>query len=73
MKNYNGNEMIYNKTLNDYEKLCNYCIMYIVLFVIAFLIIISIGNTFIYCHWIQMEDVFKQQFIKHINSKYQTN
>ena len=37
----NGNEMIDNTTLN--EKLCNSCTIYIVLFVIAFLIIIDIS------------------------------
>ena len=28
----NGNEIIYNVTLNDYEKACNSCIIYIALF-----------------------------------------
>ena len=31
-----GNEMIYNSTLNDYENLCNSCTLYIVLSGIAF-------------------------------------
>ena len=43
--------MIHNGTLNDYERLCNSCTMYIALFVIAFLIIISIISAFIYFHW----------------------
>ena len=40
-----GNEMIYNETLNDYGKVCNSCIIYIVLFVIAFVIIIGINDV----------------------------
>ena len=40
-ENIDGNEMIYNGTVNDYEKVCNSCTMYIVLFVI-FLIISTI-------------------------------
>ena len=34
-----SNKMIYNSTLNDYEKICSSCTVYIVLFVI-FLILI---------------------------------
>ena len=40
-----GNERIYNETLNDYGKVCNSCIIYIVLFVIAFVIIIGINDV----------------------------
>ena len=36
------NELIYYETLNDYEKVCLSCTIYIVLFVIAFLIIAGI-------------------------------
>ena len=36
---------------SDYENLCNSCTVYIVLFVIAFLIIIGISSAFIYFHW----------------------
>ena len=45
-----GCEMIYNKTLNDYEKVCNYCTIYIVIFVIFFIISISISSAFIHFH-----------------------
>ena len=31
-----GDEMIYNVTSNDYEKVCNCCTIYIVLLVITF-------------------------------------
>ena len=37
-----GNEVIHNVTLNDYEKVCNSCTIYLVLLVIAFLIMINI-------------------------------
>ena len=32
----NGNEMIYNGTSNNYEKVCNSCTLYITLFAITF-------------------------------------
>ena len=38
-------------TLNDYRSVCGACTIYIVLFVIAFLIIIVISSAFIYFHW----------------------
>ena len=43
--------MIYNGTLNDYGNMCNSYTIYIVLFVIAFLIIIGIGSVYFYFHW----------------------
>ena len=46
-----GNKMVYNKTLNDYRKKYNSCTIYIILFVIAFLIIIGISSGIIYFHW----------------------
>ena len=46
----NENEMIYNGTFNDYRKVCNSCIIYIVLFVIVFLIIIGISSAYFYFH-----------------------
>ena len=42
--------MIYNRTVNDYGKVYNFCTIYIILFVIAFLIIIGISSAFIYFH-----------------------
>ena len=38
-ENIDGKEMIYNEAFNDYRKVCKSCIIYITLFVIAFLII----------------------------------
>ena len=55
-ENTDGNEMIYNSTLNDiplndYRKICNFCTVYIVLLAIFFIISISISSVFIYFHW----------------------
>ena len=44
-KEIDGNEMIYNGTFYDYKNVCNTCTIYIVLFVIGFLIIISISSA----------------------------
>ena len=41
--------MIYYTTTN--EKVCNSCIIYIVLFVIAFIKIIGISRAYFYFHW----------------------
>ena len=49
--NIDGNEMTYNWTLNDSGNLRNSCTIYIVLFVIAFLIIIGISSAYFYFHW----------------------
>ena len=47
-----GNEMIYN----DYENVCNSFIIYIVLFIIAFLIIIGISSAYFCFHWYLKKD-----------------
>ena len=73
--------MVYNGTLNDYGKAYNYCTIYIVLFVIAFLIIIGISSEFVYNNIniikiifvLNLMSILKQQFIRYINGKYQTN
>ena len=49
-------EMVYNYTLNDNKNLnefCKYsfCTVYIILFIIAFLIIIGISSAFVHFHW----------------------
>ena len=36
---------------NDYGNVCNSCTIYIVLFAIAFLIMIGISSAFVYFHW----------------------
>ena len=50
-ENIDGNEMIYNATLNDYENVCGSCTVYIVLLAIFFIIHISISSVFIYFYW----------------------
>ena len=49
-ENIDGNEMIYNGTFNDYENVCKSCTIHIILFVIAFIIIIGISGAFVYFH-----------------------
>ena len=46
-ENIDGNEMIYD----DYGNVCNSCTIYIILFVIVFLIIITISGAFICFYW----------------------
>ena len=65
--------MIYNETLNDYEKICGSCTIYLVLFFIAFLIIIGISSTYFYFHWYLKKDIMKHKFIKHKNGNYLLN
>ena len=55
-ENIDGNEMICNGNLNDHKKVCNSRTIYTVLFVIAFLITISISSAFIYFHWYLKSD-----------------
>ena len=50
-ENIDGNRMIYNVTLNGYEKVCNFCTISIVLLVIFFIIGIRISSVFIYFYW----------------------
>ena len=47
----NGDEMIYNATLNNYRKVYSSCTIYIVLLVIFFMISISISSAFFYFYW----------------------
>ena len=54
-----GNEMIYNSTLNDYEKVCKSCTIYILLLlIIMFVIIISIGSACFYFYWFKKKYYF---------------
>ena len=55
-ENIDGNEMIYNGTLNNRRKVCNSCTVCIVLFVIVFLIIISVSSALAYFHWYLKSD-----------------
>ena len=44
-------------TYNDYGNVCNSCTVYIVLFVIAFVMIIGISSAYLYFHWYLKKDV----------------
>ena len=60
-ENIDGNEMLYNETLdlislntiplNVYKKVCNSCTIYIVLLAVFFITSICISSVFIYFHW----------------------
>ena len=43
--------MIYNGTLNYHKKVCGFCTVYILLFVIFLVISTIISSVFIYFHW----------------------
>ena len=81
-ENIDGNEMIYNGTLNAIPlnpKVCSSCKIYIVLIAIFLMLSISISSVFIYFHWYLKKILFvlrlililKQLFNKYINGKYQ--
>ena len=69
-ENIDGNEMIYNGNLNDYEKECDSCTIYVVLFVIAFFISISFNSAFFSFSLYLRKVTLKQQFVGHANGKY---
>ena len=46
-----GNQIIYNTTLNDYGIVCNSCTIYTVLLVIFFIISIGISCAYFYFCW----------------------
>ena len=48
--------MIYNDTLNDYGKIYNSCTIYIVLFAIFLITVISVSSIFIFFHWYLKKD-----------------
>ena len=55
-ENIDGNEMLYNETLNAiqlnvYKKVFNYCTVCVVLFIIFLITSICICCIFIYFHW----------------------
>ena len=73
--------------MNDYEKVCNFCTVCIVLFVMILIISTIISSVFIYFHWclfskdnihIKFNTILKQQFIecnsiRHINGECKGN
>ena len=61
-KNINENETIDIIPLNVYKKVCNYCMVYIVLFVAFLIASIYICNVFIYFHWYSKKDNISTNF-----------
>ena len=57
-ENIDKNEMIHN----DYGNVCNSCTIYIVLFAIAFSIIIGISSAYFYFHWYLKKDMTRVKF-----------
>ena len=50
-KELHKNKTIYNSNVNDDEKICSSCIVYMIFVVMFFIINISISSVFIYLHW----------------------
>ena len=50
-ENIDENELVYNATFNDYEKVCNSCTICIVLLTICFIIDVYISSICFYFHW----------------------
>ena len=50
-ENIDGNELMYNATLNDHGKACSSCTIYILLLVMFFIISIGISCALAYFHW----------------------
>ena len=66
-ENIDGNEMLYNETLNViplnvYKKVCSSCMVYIVLFVVVLITSICICCAFIYFHWYLKKDNVSTNF-----------
>ena len=47
----NGNEIVYNATLNDHRGVCKSCTIYIVLLIITLEISMGIGSSSFYFDW----------------------
>ena len=54
----NGNEMIYNVTLNNHERVCKSCTIHIVLLIIFFMIIMGTGSVCIFLYWNVIKNCF---------------
>ena len=54
--NIDGNEIIYRENLNGYRKVCNFCAIYIGVFIIFFKIRVSISSSFIFFYWYLKKD-----------------
>ena len=66
-ENIDGNEMLYNETLdviplNVYKKVCTSCMIYILLFVVFLITSICICCVFIYFYWYLNKDNINTNF-----------
>ena len=66
-ENIDGNEMLYNPTLDIipvkvYKKVCSSCMVYIVLFVVFLITRICICCVFIYFYWYLKKDNISTNF-----------
>ena len=59
-KNIDGNKMVYNTTLNDYERASESCTLHIILLIKTFIIITSIGIACIYFYWHIIKNCFNK-------------
>ena len=50
-KELHPNKVYYNSNLNDYEKICSSFTIYMVLFVIFLITIVSTSSVYIYFNW----------------------
>ena len=53
----NGKNRIHNVPLNNYEKVCRTCRIYIVLLIMTFVIIIGISSAFFYFYWLKKKSI----------------
>ena len=67
-ENIDENEMIYNRTLNNYKS--SSCALYIILFVVFLVTNIVISSVFIYFYWYSKK---LKYFNTNINENYQRN
>ena len=61
-KDIDGNEMVYNVTLNDYERACKSCTVQIVLLIITFTIIMGISGACFYFYYVPIKNCFNRLF-----------
>ena len=54
------NVTIYNATLYNYQKVCESCMLYIILLIITFIIIMCIGSIFQYFYWYPTKKLFNK-------------
>ena len=89
-ENIDANKMVYNSTLNvipldEYGKIYNSCVVYIILLIIFFILSISISSVFIHfywylkrrctettIYWMQFYWQYKWEMLKEINIKSRT-